>query len=212
MSAAMRHWSAAIARRLLEGAPFLLLFGPLSRVLESRMVLHMMIEFPLLLAAGWSIGMRLRRGADVLDAHGLLGITVASTVAAFWMIPAALDASLLSAPVQLVKVAVWWLAGMLLGRSWPRALVETRVFFLGNLAWMAATVGLLYQSTESRLCANYLFDDQQLAGGALVALAALLGGLAVVYMLEPIERAQRNRQPGRSASHAGGPAHRGRSS
>lgn len=177
-------WAAA-ARRFVEGAPLLLLFDPLRHALEGRMLLHMMVEFPWLLAAGWCFGTRRRRGADALDAHGLLGITVASAVAAFWMIPAALDASLLSTPVQVVKLAVWWLAGILLGRSWPRVPIETKVFFLGNLAWMAATVGLLYQSTERRLCANYLFDDQQLAGGALVMLGVLLGGLAVVFMLRP---------------------------
>jgi hypothetical protein len=182
MSVASRHW-VAVARRVLEVAPLLLLLDPLRQVLESRMLFHMMIEFPVLLAAGWSFGTRLRRGVDAIDVHGLLGVTVASAVAAFWMIPAALDASLLSVSVQIAKVLVWWLAGVLLGRSWRRKSAETTVFFLGNLAWMAATVGMLYQSTERRLCANYLFDDQQLTGSALVALGVLLGGLAIACML-----------------------------
>jgi hypothetical protein len=184
MIAPRRHTAATAARWVLEAVPILLLFDPLRHVLESRMLFHMMVEFPLLLAAGWSFGKRLRRGADAIDAHGLLGITLASAVAAFWMIPAALDASLLWMPVQVAKLATWWLAGSLLARSWPRLSVETMVFFLGNLAWMVATVGFLYESTGSRLCVNYLVDDQQLTSYALVALGVLLGSLAVFCALQ----------------------------
>jgi hypothetical protein len=118
MIAPRRHTAATAARWVLEAVPILLLFDPLRHVLESRMLFHMMVEFPLLLAAGWSFGKRLRRGADAIDAHGLLGITLASAVAAFWMIPAALDASLLWMPVQVAKLATWWLAGSLLARSY----------------------------------------------------------------------------------------------
>ncbi|MBX3607229.1 MAG: hypothetical protein KF788_18260 [Piscinibacter sp.] len=169
--------------RLVAGLPLLLLVAPLRHVLEARMLMHMAVEFPLLLAAGWALGERLRHGLDACDAHGLLGVTLSSAVAAFWMIPAALDASLLSPGVQAAKVWSWWLAGLLLARSRRRLADETRVFWLGNLAWMSATVGLLYQTAERRLCANYLVDDQQLAGAALVAFGLVLGGLAIRPLL-----------------------------
>ena len=76
--AAPWRWLAAVA-------PLALLHPGLRHAIESRMALHMLLEFPLLLASGWALARLLgRRGAwlDGLDAHALLGITVASCVSA----------------------------------------------------------------------------------------------------------------------------------
>ena len=84
--------------------PLALLWPALRHTVESRMSLHMLGEFPLLLMAGWSASRlclgRLRsrrwlRGQRLLDWHGWTGATLASGVALVWMLPSALDASLL---------------------------------------------------------------------------------------------------------------------
>ena len=183
----MQAWPSGkrAAHLLLGGCPLLLLCDPLRHAIESRMLLHMLLEFPLLLASGWVVSSRVRTEAAGLDAHGLLGITVALCVSALWMVPVALDLSLLSAPVQCGKVASWWLCGAVLARSWPRLSSEAIVFLLGNLAWMWATAGLLYQDAEQRLCVNYPIDDQLWTGRALVALALLLGAAALFAMARP---------------------------
>ena len=162
--------------------PLALLHDGLRHVIESRMALHMLLEFPLLLGSGWAIARLVAprpAPAPGCDALGLLGVTVVSCVSAFWMIPAALDLALLHEPKRWAKVASWVGAGALLALSAPRLGDEIAVFFLGNLAWMLATAGLLYREAEDRLCVSYLYDDQRWTGNGLVVLALALGALAL---------------------------------
>lgn len=174
--------------------PLALLWPTLRHGVESRMSLHMLMEFPALLAAGWSAGSLCRRHAGArrvlrrfrpLDWQGWTGATVASAVALAWMLPSALDAALLSPAVAAAKLASWWCAGWLLAGSWRRLQAEVLLFFVGNLAWMSATAGLLYIEAPARLCVNYLQDDQRHAGIGLVLVALLLGGAALRRVLSP---------------------------
>ena len=155
--------------------PLALLHDGLRHVIESRMALHMVLEFPLLLGSGWAIARLVAprpAPGPGCDALGLLGVTVVSCVSAFWM-------PLLHEPMRWAKVAWRPGAGALLARSAPRLGDEIAVFFLGNLAWMLATAGLLYREAEGRLCVSYLYDDQRWTGNGLVVLALALGALAL---------------------------------
>ena len=89
--------------------PLALLHDGLRHAIESRMALHMLVEFPLLLASGWAIARLAARHVptDAFDALGLLGVAVVSCVSAFWMIPAALDLALLHEPMRSAKLASW---------------------------------------------------------------------------------------------------------
>jgi len=120
----------------------------------------------------------------VFDWHGWTGATLASCVAAFWMLPLALDATLMSDAVAIAKYTSWWLTGFTLARSWYRMAPEVVLFFVGNVSWMAASAGMLYLQTPARLCVNYLIDDQQRTGLGLIGLALLLGGLALRKALQ----------------------------
>jgi len=170
--------------------PLALLLPPVAQGLEDRMALHMLLEFPLLLASGAAaqhLAVRrwpaLARGWAAVDAHGLTGCTLLLSMSALWMIPAALDAALMSPVVQLAKVAGWWVTGVALAAGWRRV-DEVLVFFvLGSLAWMAGSVGLLFHAAEQRLCANYLLDDQATAGTGLVLLSLGLAGMLLARML-----------------------------
>ena len=52
---------------------------------------------------------------------------------------------------------------------------------------MMATAGLLYRESDSRLCVNYLVDQQWWAGTGLLGGAVLLGALAIrMAMDEPM--------------------------
>jgi len=175
-------------RLVLALLPLALLWPALRHTVESRMSLHMLGEFPLLFMAGWSasrLGLcrprsrRWLRGQRLLDWHGWTGATLTSGVALVWMLPSALDASLLWPAAAVAKFLSWWLAGWWLADSWRRMDVEVMLFLVGNLAWMAATAGLLYIDAPTRLCVNYLQDDQRHAGVGLVLLALLLGALAL---------------------------------
>lgn len=174
--------------------PLALLWPLLRHTVESRMSLHMLAEFPALFIAGWSAcrlclrrlpARRWLRLQRLPDWRGWTGAVLTSGVALVWMLPSALDATLLWPAAAGVKIASWWLAGWLLADSWRRMDAEVLLFFVGNLAWMAATAGLLYIDAPTRLCVNYQQDDQRHAGIGLVLLALLLGALALRRGREP---------------------------
>jgi hypothetical protein len=179
------------AVRVIAAVPLALFLPQVRYMLESRMLLHMTLELPLLLLSGVAaasmIGERSRLGHfyDSFDVHGLLGAALVASLSLFWMLPVSLDLSLIDTPLRLVKYASWWVAGLALKRTWPRLADESLVFFVGNMSWMLATAGLLYQASDSRLCVNYLLDDQLIAGRALVVAAVMLGIWAVVRLARP---------------------------
>ncbi len=179
------------ARRAGQGliviAPLLLCWPMLRHLIESRMSLHMLLEFPMLVASGWlalSALQQQRWGAHSisllsrLDPHGWVAATASSCVSIFWMLPLALDAALMSPDMATLKYLSWWCVGALLRHGWQRMAPEVLWFFIGNLAWMCATAGLLYWDTPARLCVNYLINDQRDAGIGLVLLSLLLVALA----------------------------------
>lgn len=185
---------------LLAMAPLLLFWPDLRHFVESRMALHMLLEFPLLMASGWCLRRWWQRrrsmqdGAgrleQLLDWRGWTGATFVTVVTVVWMVPSMLDAALLALPVAAFKYVSWWLAGWLLASSWYRMDAEVLLFFAGNLAWMTATAGLLYLETPSQFCVSYLQDDQQHAGLGLVVLAVAAGGLALRQMMRSGEAVQ----------------------
>ncbi|MEZ7871105.1 MAG: hypothetical protein QMB72_06080 [Brachymonas denitrificans] len=185
---------------LLAMAPLLLFWPDLRHFVESRMALHMLLEFPLLMASGWCLRRWWQRrrpmqgGAgrweQLLDWRGWTGATFVTVVTVVWMVPSMLDAALLALPVAAFKYVSWWLAGWLLASSWYRMDAEVLLFFAGNLAWMTATAGLLYLEAPSQLCVSYLQDDQQHAGLGLVVLAVAAGGLALRQMMRSGEAVQ----------------------
>lgn len=176
----------------LAALPLLLWWPALRFGVEARMSLHMLVEFPALVAAGWAACRLSERHAGLRRVHvlqsffdwgGLSSVTFASGVAAVWMLPSALDAALMSGGVAAAKFASWWVAGWLLAASRRRMAPEVLLFFSGNLAWMLATAGMLYLDTPARLCVNYLQDDQRHTGTGLVLLAVVLGAVALRQVL-----------------------------
>ncbi len=185
----LRAPSGRTARAALALLPLCLAWPALRHAVESRMLLHMLLEWPLLFAAGWAAhglaAPRSMRALRALDWRGWTGATFVSCVAVFWMLPSSIDAALLAAPMAAAKYASWWLAGAVMAGSWRRMDPELLLFFVGNLAWMTATAGMLYLDTPARLCVSYLIDDQRWTGTGLVVLALGLGGLALRRVLRP---------------------------
>jgi hypothetical protein len=146
--------------------------------LEADMARHMLIEFTLLLVAGAGLGSALPRRVDALlercNQLGLAGFALASITMTYWMIPAALDAALLHGSAAAAKYANFVVSGAVLPSSFRAAPLALQAFFVGNLAWMMATAGLIYQNTPQQLCVNYRIDAQSAAGEGLVAAALII--------------------------------------
>ena len=150
----------------------------LRHALEASMWRHMVLQFPLLMAAGALLAAALpprARGAVARwNAHGIAGLVLVAGVLAVLMVPRVLDLALRDPAIEAAKVAVLLGAGAALRLSWRAAGLVVQGFFLGNVLPMTAVVGQLYIDAPLRLCNAYLLDDQARLGQWLIALAVLL--------------------------------------
>jgi len=168
--------------------PLALLLAPVRNAVESAMTPQMLVEFPLVLASGFVaarfVSRRVGDGRfiEALMHMGLAPLLAATLCLMFWMVPLALDLARLDAGVNGAKLGSLFVAGAALQHGLRRAPAGGLLFFTGNLVWMLATVGLLFHDTPSRLCANYLLDDQRLTGMGLVGYAILLAVALVLHL------------------------------
>ena len=164
----------------------LLAWPALRHALEASMWRHMVLQFPLLMAAGAllaaALPLRVRGAVARWNAHGIAGLVWVAGVLAVLMVPRVLDLALLDAGIEAAKCAALLCAGAALRLSWRAAGLVVQGFFLGNVLPMTAVVGQLYIDAPLRLCNAYLLDDQARLGQWLIALAVLLalGWLAQV--------------------------------
>jgi hypothetical protein len=157
-------------------AMFLVLAVPAARgMMESDMALHMLLQFPLLLLAGWlmakGIPPQTRAGIQKWNHAGIAGLLATSMILTFWMLPRALDVVLTNTPLEVCKFLSLALAGAALEVSWQTAGMIARGFFLGNLLPMMMVIGWLYIETPFRICNAYLASDQLRTGSGLLALS-----------------------------------------
>lgn len=152
--------------------------------MESHMVLHMLLQFPLILLAGWllakGIPEQARSMAQTWNHAGVAGLLVAAMVLMFWMIPRALDLVLVDRTRESWKFLTLALAGVALELSWQPAGMIVRGFFLGNVLPMMMVAGWLYIEAPVRLCNSYLSNDQLRTGSGLLALA-IAGSVVWLY-------------------------------
>jgi hypothetical protein len=152
---------------------------PVRHAMLSTMSGHMLVQLPLLIAAGWALaeGMS-ERWCDALNrwnAHGLTGLVWTALALALAMIPRVLDLALVDDRVEVAKWLLMLGCGVSLRLSWRPAGLLVQGFFLGNVLPMMVVAGNLYESSPVRVCNAYLLDDQVRLGQQLVWLAAVLG-------------------------------------
>jgi hypothetical protein len=174
--ARLRPVGAACAAGLLL---LLLLAPPLRQALEASMTGQMLLQMPLLAAAGVlmarALPARPSTAIDAWNAHGLAGLVLATLASAYWMLPRALDAAVTEPSLAIAKhLSVPLLIGLPLALSWPRmGFVVKGVLLLEGIATLLR-LGWLYLVSPERLCNLYLLDDQQRLGRLLLLLGAAL--------------------------------------
>ena len=175
------------------GGLLVLALPPMRRLLESSMTLHMLVQFPLLVLAGWLLARTVpapwRARADAWNAHGIAGLLACALVLMLLMIPRLLDLALTDLRVEAAKWLALLAAGAALQLSWQRAGLVVQGFFLGNLLPMTAAAGQIYQDATVRLCNAYLLDDQATLGQGLVVLSALAAVAAIAHIMRRASRA-----------------------
>ncbi len=157
----------------------LLALPALRAWLEASMTTHMLVQMPLLAAAGFVVVRGLapeRRGRLRYWAGGPWPLVLAALFASsYWMLPRALDAALVDPWVEAAKfISLPLLVGAPLALAWERLGSIARGFVWTNFLSMLAVLGWLYIAAPVRVCNSYLESAQDDAGRWMVWLA--IGG------------------------------------
>ena len=148
------------------------------------MVLHILLQFPLILFAGWSLAKgcpeQAKASLQRWNHAGITGLLTISLVLIFWMLPSALDFALTDNTLEFLKFLSLALAGAALKLSWHAAGMIVRGIFLGNVLPMMMVVGWLYIESPVRICNSYLSNDQLRTGKGLLVLS-IAGSLIWLY-------------------------------
>jgi hypothetical protein len=156
-----------------------LLAPPLRHALQASMTGQMLVQIPLLAAAGWlaarALPARLSAAIESWNEHGIGGLVLATLASAYWMLPRALDAAVTDPSIAIAKhLSVPLLIGLPLALSWPRmGFIVKGVLLLEGIATLLR-LGWLYLVSPERLCNLYLLDDQQRLGRLLLLIGTAL--------------------------------------
>ena len=146
---------------------------------ESTPMRHILLQYPLLIAAGALIAGALARfGAGEWNRGGVASLLAAIFAMALWMLPRMVDASVAALPVDFAKaasLAVFVGGGLRLG--WPRAHPLLRAILKAHAVSMLGILAFLYTHAPVRLCNVYLLDDQQQLGERFLIVALALAVL-----------------------------------
>ncbi|MCC7486400.1 MAG: hypothetical protein IT529_15615 [Burkholderiales bacterium] len=162
---------------------------PARAWLESSMVLHMLVQLPLLAAIGFCLGRwwlaapgaagRARERLQRYNAGGATGIIAASFVMVLWMLPRLLDSARLDPAVDALKFLSVAAAGIAVALSWPRVPAIARAVVHLEVIATLLRFGWGYLAAEERLCLVYLAGDQRVTGELLLCAGTLYAILIV---------------------------------
>jgi len=174
-----KRWSVPVRRAAL--LVLVLLAPPVRQALEATMTAQMLVQLPLLAAAGWllsgALPPRVLARVERWSHRGFTGLVLVTVTAAFWMLPRSLDAATSQPLMAAAKyLSVPLLIGLPFGVSWPRMGFVVRGVFLVEFVASFFRLGWLYLISPIRLCNNYALSDQQRLGGSMLAIG---GGLLV---------------------------------
>jgi hypothetical protein len=162
----------------------ILIIPPIRIYMESIMIIHMLVQLPLLIVVGWFIGEFLLEKAprvfELLNDNGVPGIIVFVAITMFWMLPRTLDEALTFPLYELFKFISLPLVGILLVDSWRKIKVFGRVFIFLNYLSMFGLMGWLYLDSPIQICNNYLLAQQKILGWGFIFITALM----VMYVLQ----------------------------
>lgn len=152
---------------------------PGRALIEQSMAWHMVVQMPMLVAAGWLLmgrqGLHADRRSD-WNQYGLTGFIASQLITAYWMLPLAIDRAVVLPQADAAKLVSLLVCGAMLKLSFQRSPAVLQLFFVGYAVSMLASAGLFLATTDRRLCNAYPLDSQLSAGGGVVALGIALGG------------------------------------
>ncbi|SFU83556.1 hypothetical protein SAMN05216350_10648 [Polaromonas sp. YR568] len=175
--------------------------------LEASMTRHMLLQYPLLMLAGYLLatalpGRWLAR-LNPWNAHGISGLFATAVMLAILMIPRVLDLALVDWRIEILKCLALLACGAAIRLSWQAAGLLVQGFFLGNVLPMMVVAGNLYETSPVRVCNAYLLDDQARLGQMLVWIAAAIAAAWFAWLVRALMRRDAAMLPGDMAGKPG---------
>lgn len=160
------------------GLILILIIPPIRSMLESVMIVHMLVQLPLLIFAGWLIGRyfvkRFSKFFKTWNGNGIPGIIIVVWVTTYWMIPRTLDEALTLQSIEIVKFISLPLVGILLIDSWKKIKGLGQTFILLNYLSMFGLMAWLYIDSPIQICNNYLVTEQKTLGFGFLFITAMM--------------------------------------
>jgi hypothetical protein len=160
-----------------------LMIPPVATLMESVMIIHMHMQMPMLIIAGFFIGRffldRFPQFFEKYNQNGLPGILLFTIIMVYWMLPRTMDEALTVQSVEAFKfISLPFLAGVPLRDSWKKLNKVGRNNLTTLFAVMFIGFGWLYIQSNAQLCNNYLVIDQIILGWGFITMAICM----VIYL------------------------------
>ncbi|RKL67313.1 hypothetical protein CR203_12505 [Salipaludibacillus neizhouensis] len=157
---------------------------PVANLLESIMIVHMHMQMPLLVIAGFLmaglIQQRLPQFFKRWNHNGVPGILLFSIIMVYWMIPRLMDEALTVQSVELFKyISLPFLAGVPLRDSWQKIRPSFKNVIISCFSILFFAMGWLYITWPEQLCNNYLLIEQITLGWGFLTMAVCM----VIYLI-----------------------------
>lgn len=176
-------------RRVLAAVALVAVAALLREPLEARLLTHVLVQMPLLVAAG----VILAPCFDVLDGEwnrgGTAALVVVAGCLAVWMLPRSVDAALRDPVAELAKFAsLPVLGGVPLALGVRRAPPLLRAFLAAQAVAMCGVLAFLYTHAPVRLCNGYTEEAQRELGIGFLALGLALAFAFVLPLFDAPDR------------------------
>ena len=163
----------------------LLIIPPVRNAMESVMIVHMLVQIPLLIFSGWLMADKFQdkfqRFFAKWNGNGIAGILLVIVMTTFWMIPRMLDEALAVWYFELFKfISLPFLAGIPLRNSWKKPGPLAKSFIVFNYISMFGLLAWIYIDAPVRVCNSYLEADQEILGWGFLIITVSL----ILYMLQ----------------------------
>lgn len=161
-----------------------LILPPVSNLMESIMIIHMHMQMPMLVVAGFLMAkffqLKFPNFFEKWNKDGTPGILLFGIVWLFWMIPRTMDDALAIQMMEVFKFfSLTFLAGVPLRDSWKRLGENGKNSVFYGFMILFFGMGWLYIKSPVQLCNNYLLVEQITLGWGFLAMAVCI----VVYLI-----------------------------
>src|SRR5699024_4781808 len=161
-----------------------LILPPVFNLMESIMIIHMHMQMPMLVAAGFFMArffqLRFPRFFKRWNSNGIPGIILFAVIWMYWLIPRTMDEALVVQSMELFKfISLPFLAGVPLRDSWKKLSVTGKNAIFISFTMVFIGMGWLYIASPVQLCNNYLLVEQITLGWGFLTMAICM----IIYLI-----------------------------